>query len=94
MSFPHHPGRMERPSAAVQLPAFCRTRRLLTTPVRVSSLRHLQWVLWLVLTLQLSTTLLLLAGPMPAPLAPALRAVAPAPSASRYGAQVPSASQP
>jgi hypothetical protein len=32
-------------------------------------LRQLQWLLWLVLALQLSTVLLVLAGPVPAPLA-------------------------
>jgi len=47
--------------------AFCRTRRPITTTVRVS--RPL-WLLWLKLTLQLSTILLVLAGP--APLSPRL----------------------
>ena len=51
-----------RPSP--QLPAFCRTRRPITT-VRVSALQQLQWLLWLVLALQLSTVLLVLAGPVP-----------------------------
>ena len=55
---------------APQLPAFCRTRRPITTTVRVSSLQRLLWLLWLVLALQLSTILLLLAGPVPAPLRP------------------------
>ena len=53
-----------------KLPAFCRTRRPLTTTVRVSSLQQRQWLLWLVLTLQLSTILLVLAGPVPAPRRP------------------------
>ena len=53
-----------------KLPAFCRTRRPLTTTVRVSSLQQLLWLLWLVLALQLSTILLLLAGPVPAPRRP------------------------
>ena len=57
-----------RPSP--KLPAFCRTRRPITTTVRVSSLQQLLWLLWLVLALQLSTILLLLAGPVPAPRRP------------------------
>ncbi|NQW39573.1 MAG: hypothetical protein HQ469_10430 [Cyanobacteria bacterium] len=57
-----------RPSP--QLPAFCRSRRQITTTVRVSSLQQLLWLLWLVLALQLSTILLLLAGPVPAPRRP------------------------
>ena len=55
-----------RPSP--QLPAFCRTRRPITTIVQVSTLQQLLWLLWLVLSLQLSTLLLILAGPLPAPL--------------------------
>ena len=51
------------------MPAFCRTRRPITTTVRLGDLRQLQWLLWLVLALQLSTVLLVLAGPVPAPLA-------------------------
>jgi hypothetical protein len=54
-----------RPSP--QLPAFCRTRRPITTTVRLSALQQLQWLLWLLLALQLSTILLLLAGPVSAP---------------------------
>ena len=65
MAHPQHPGRMPRPMAQPQLPAFCRTRRLITTTVRVSTLRQMQWLLWLVLALQLSTVLLVLAGPVP-----------------------------
>jgi hypothetical protein len=57
-----------RPSP--QLPAFCRTRRPITTTVRLSALQQLQWLLWLLLALQLSTILLLLAGPVPAPRRP------------------------
>ena len=49
------------------MPAFCRTRRPITTTVRVSSLQQLLWLQWLVLALQLSTILLLLAGPLSAP---------------------------
>jgi hypothetical protein len=51
-----------------QLPSFCRTRRPITTTVRVSSLQQLLWLLLLVVFLQLSTILLVLAGPGPAPL--------------------------
>ena len=69
MAHPQHPGRTPRPMAQPQLPAFCRTRRPITTTVRLGDLRQLQWLLWLVLALQLSTVLLVLAGPVPAPLA-------------------------
>ncbi len=58
-----------------QLPAFCRTRRPITTTVRVSTLQQLLWLLWLVVFLQLSTILLVIAGPVPPRLSPA-----PAPS--------------
>jgi hypothetical protein len=58
-----------RPSP--QLPAFCRTRRPITTTVRVSTLQQLLWLLWLVVFLQLTTILLVLARPVPAPLRPA-----------------------
>jgi len=60
-------GRERRP--APELPAFCRTRRHRSslTSVRLSTMQQLQWLLWLVLALQLSTLLLLLAGPGPAP---------------------------
>ncbi|MEI8250811.1 MAG: hypothetical protein WCF98_06535 [Synechococcus sp. ELA057] len=51
-----------------QLPSFCRTRRPITTTVRVSSLQQLLWLLLLVVFLQLNTILLVLAGPGPAPL--------------------------
>ena len=53
-----------------QLPAFCRTRRPITTTVRVSTLQQLLWLLWLVLALQLSTILLVIAGPVPPRLSP------------------------
>lgn len=61
-------GRHRRP--APELPAFCRTRRAAATPVMVSacSLKALRNLLLLVLALQLSTLLLLLAGPVPAQL--------------------------
>ncbi|MCX5966954.1 MAG: hypothetical protein NTV57_04765 [Cyanobacteria bacterium] len=57
-----------RPST--QLPAFCRTRRRVTTTVRLSTLQQLLRLLLLVVFLQLSTILLVLAGPVPAPLRP------------------------
>ena len=57
-----------RPSP--QLPAFCRTRQRSTTTVGLSALQQLQWLLWLLLALQLSTILLLLPGPVPAPRRP------------------------
>lgn len=38
--------------------------------MRVTTLQQLLWLLWLVLALQLSTLLLILAGPVPAPLRP------------------------
>ena len=50
-----------------------RTRRPITTTVRVSTLQQLLWLLLLVLALQLSTILLVIAGPMPPRLLPALR---------------------
>jgi len=77
-------GVSRRPSP--QLPAFCRSRRPSTTTVRSSSLQQLNWLLWLVLALQLSTLLLVLAGPVPAPMKPrggAPHAAAPVPSLSR-----------
>ena len=51
-----------------QLPAFCRTRRP-TVMVTASSLAGLRLLVLLGLLFQLSTLLLLLAGPMPPPLA-------------------------
>lgn len=53
-----------------QLPAFCRTRRP-TTTVYVSSLRDSYRLLLLVLVFQLSTLLLVVAGPVPPRLTPA-----------------------
>jgi len=94
MAHPQHPGRTPRPMSQPQLPAFCRTRRAITTTVRLSSLRQLQWLLWLVLALQLSTVLLVLAGPVPAPLAATSGQFTPAVFASRHDAHVPSPSQP
>jgi len=75
MAYPQHPGRTPRPMAQPQLPAFCRTRRPITTTVRLNSLRQLQWLLWLVLALQLSTVLLVVAGPVPPAAAPLLAPV-------------------
>lgn len=94
MAHPQHHGRLPRPTGMPQLPAFCRTRRPITTTMRVSSLRELQWLLWLVLALQLSTLLLVLAGPVPAPIAATPGGFTPAVFASRHDAPVPSPSQP
>jgi hypothetical protein len=87
-----------------ELPAFCRTRRQRLTTVHPSSLRQLEMLLWLVLALQLSTILLVLAGPLSAPEVPAPQVRAQqvaAPGsfssevfASRHDAPVPSPSQP
>jgi hypothetical protein len=63
-----------------QLPAFCRTRRP-TTAVYGSSLRDLYRLLLLVLVFQLSTLLLVIAGPVAPRPAPA-----PAPSRSLISA--------
>ncbi len=75
MTRPQHPGRTSRPMAQPQLPAFCRTRRPITTTVRLGDLRQLHWLLWLVLALQLSTVLLVVAGPVPPAAAPLLAPV-------------------
>jgi hypothetical protein len=93
MTRPQHPGRAPRPIPQPQLPAFCRTRRPITT-VSLCSLQQLQWLLWLVLALQLSTVLLVLAGPVPAPLAATPGGITPAVFASRHDAPVLSTSQP
>ncbi|MCP9824552.1 hypothetical protein [Synechococcus sp. EJ6-Ellesmere] len=53
-----------------QLPAFCRTRRP-TTTVTISSLRCIYRLLLLVLVFQLSTLLLVIAGPVQERLTPA-----------------------
>ena len=94
MAHPQHPGRTPRPLAQPQLPAFCRTRRPITTTVRLSSLRQLQWLLWLVLAFQLSTVLLVLAGPVPRPLAATTWGFTAAPFASQSSAPVPSQFKP
>jgi len=54
---PHRPG--------PQLPAFCRTRRPTTVAVTASSLASLRALVLLGLAFQLSTLLLVVAGPMP-----------------------------
>jgi hypothetical protein len=94
MAHPQHPGRTPRPLAQPQLPAFCRTRRPITTTVRLSSLRQLQWLLWLVLAFQLSTVLLVMAGPVPRPLAATTEGFTAAPFASQPSAPVPSPFKP
>lgn len=57
-----HRGRPEK--GEPHLPAFCRTRRP-TTVVSITSLRTLHRLLLLVLLFQLSTLLLVIAGPVP-----------------------------
>ncbi len=54
---PHRPG--------PQLPAFCRTRRPTTVAVTASSLASLRALVLLGVAFQLSTLLLVLAGPVP-----------------------------
>lgn len=54
---PHRPG--------PQLPAFCRTRRPTTVMVTASSLACLRGLVLLGLAFQLTTLLLVLAGPVP-----------------------------
>jgi hypothetical protein len=80
-----------------ELPAFCRTRRPITTTVRVSTLQQLLWLLWLVLALQLSTILLILTGPIPTPVRPVAMPLVLPPSGPMTAAQrtsVPSPFQP
>ena len=64
-----------RPSP--QLPAFCRSRRPSTVAVTVSSLAAMRLLGLLGLTLQLSTLLLVLAGPVPPPPAASTSTVTP-----------------
>ena len=88
----HHANfRLSERGRSPKLPAFCRTRRPLATTVRVSSLQQLQWLLWLVLTLQLSTILLVLAGPVSVQQRP--QAGDPLTARGAAGATVPSSSQ-
>jgi hypothetical protein len=49
----------------VQLPAFCRSRSPRSQLVSVNNLRNLQRLLLLVLLFQLTTLLLVVAGPVP-----------------------------
>ena len=72
MSTPHYPnGPRRRPSPSssnmrnIQLPAFCRSRSTRSQLVSVNNLRNLQRLLLLVLLFQLTTLLLVLAGPVP-----------------------------
>ena len=66
----HHTNiRLSARGSSPQLPAFCRSRRP-TVTVWVTTLQRLQWLLWLAVALQLSTLLLLLAGPTPPRLGP------------------------
>ena len=89
----HHANfRLSERERSPKLPAFCRTRRPITTTVRVSSLQQLLWLQWLVLALQLSTILLLLAGPLSAPTRE--QADAPLTATGAAGATVLSPSQP
>ena len=89
----HHANfRLNERGKSPKLPAFCRTRRPLTTTVRVSSLQQLLWLQWLVLALQLSTILLLLAGPLSAPTRE--QAAAPLAATGAAGATVLSPSEP
>lgn len=85
-------GVTRRPSP--QLPAFCRTRRPITTTVRVMTLQQLLWLLWLVVALQLSTLLLVLAGPVPAPMQPVALPLAMPPSGPITKDQIPSVPTP
>ena len=88
----HHTNiRLSARGSSPQLPAFCRSRRTITTNVRVSSLQQLQWLLWLLLALQLSTILLLLASPLSAP--PRPQVGAPLAATGAAGATVLSPSQ-
>jgi len=89
----HHANfRLSERERSPKLPAFCRTRRPITTTVRVSSLQQLLWLQWLVLALQLSTILLLLAGPLSDPTRE--QAGAPLAATGAAGATVLSPSQP
>jgi len=67
-----------------QLPAFCRSRRPHHIPIDASSLQRLHQLIWVVLAVQLSSVLLLLAGPVPPAMAPATEGE-PTTSARRAG---------
>jgi hypothetical protein len=60
----------------------------------LGDLQQLQWLLWLVLALQLSTILLVLAGPVPGQMAAAAGGFTPAPFASQPSAPFPSPFKP
>lgn len=85
-------GVSRRPSP--QLPAFCRTRRPITTTVRVTTLQQLLCLLWLGLALQLSRILLVLAGPVPPPVRPVATPLVLPPSGPMTAAQIPSVPTP
>ena len=88
----HHANfRLSERGRSTKLPAFCRTRQRSATTVGLSALQQLQWLLWLLLALQLSTILLLLSGPVPAPRRP--QAGAPLATTGAAGATVLSPSQ-
>lgn len=59
-----------RSSHRFRLPAFCRTSRPTTVAVKASSLHGLRLLVLVGLLFQLSTLLLVLAGPVPPRLAP------------------------
>ena len=67
--YPNGPRRRPSPGSSsmrnVQLPAFCRSRSPRSQLVSVNNLRNLQRLLVLVLLFQLTTLLLVLAGPVP-----------------------------
>jgi hypothetical protein len=67
MSSPHNhrSGRGDTSRRNTQLPAFCRSRSSRSQLVSVSNLRNLQRLMLLVLLFQLSTILLVIAGPLP-----------------------------
>ena len=68
-NFPNGPRRRPSPGSSsmrnVQLPAFCRTHSHRSQLVSVNNLRNLQRRLLLVLLFQLTTLLLVVAGPVP-----------------------------
>ena len=68
-NYPNGPRRRPNPGSScmrnVQLPAFCRSRSPRSQLVSVNNLRNLQRLLLLVLLFQLTTLLLVVAGPVP-----------------------------
>ena len=88
----HHANfRLSERGRSPKLPAFCRTRQRSNTTVGLSALQQLQWLLWLLLALQLSTILLVLAGPASVQQRP--QAGDPLTARGAAGATVPSSSQ-